>query len=67
MEGQPVSEVQRILKIRNEYKAKLYAAKAAAKSMERLQYALELCSEADLALKQSPQGYLAIEKLIACL
>lgn len=65
-EGQPTGEISRILKM-NEYKTRLYSAKASGKTMERLTRAVELCSEADLSLKLSPQGYLAIEKLIACL
>lgn len=67
LEGQPIGEISRILKIKNEYKTKLYASKTSGKTMDRLTRAVELCSEADLALKLSPQGYLAIEKLIACL
>ena len=65
-EGLPLGELASVLKM-NEYKAKIYAAGAASKPMERLTRAVELCSEADLSLKLSPQGYLAIEKLIACL
>jgi DNA polymerase III delta subunit len=37
---------------------------AAGKSMAKLKEALDLCAEADLALKRSAQGYIAIEKLI---
>ena len=51
----------------NEYKVKLYVGNVAGKSMTKLTRALELCSEADLALKLSPQGYTAIEKLICSL
>lgn len=51
----------------SEYRAKLYASAAAGKSMKKLRRAVELCSEADLALKQSPQGYVAIERLICSL
>ena len=65
-DGVPASEVARILKM-NEYKAKLYISRAASKSMPRLRRAIELCSSADLALKLSPQGYTAIEKLICSL
>ncbi len=66
-EGIPVSEITRVLNMKNEYKVKLYAAAAATKSEERLKRALLLCSEADLSLKLSPQGYIAIEKLICFL
>ena len=64
--GVPSGEIARILKM-NEYKAKLYLGKAQGKSMARLRRAVELCSEADLSLKLSPQGYIAIEKLICSL
>lgn len=64
--GTPQGEIARILKM-NEYKAKIYANKAAGKSMARIRRAVELCSEADLSLKLSPQGYTAIEKLICSL
>ncbi len=65
-EGCSVSEAASILKM-NEYKTKLYAQGAAGKSMERLKNAVELCSEADIAVKLSPQGYIAIEKLVCSL
>ncbi len=65
-EGCPVGEIAAILKM-NEYKTKLYAQGAAGKSMQKLKTAVELCSEADIAIKLSPQGYIAIEKLICSL
>lgn len=65
-DGMSPSGVAAVLKM-NEYKAKLYASGAAGKSMKKLRRAVELCSEADLALKQSPQGYVAIERLICSL
>ncbi len=65
-EGEPPSGISRILGM-NEYKAKIYCAAAASKSEERLRRALLLCSEADLSLKLSAQGYSAIEKLICCI
>ncbi len=65
-EGLPVGEIAAVLKI-NEYKTKLYAQAAASKSEQKLKRALLLCSEADLALKLSPQGYTAIDRLICCL
>ena len=63
----PTSEISRLTDIKNEYKAKIYVSKASGKSMARLKRAIELCSEADLALKLSPQGYTAIERLICSL
>ena len=65
-DGLSPSGVAATLKM-NEYKAKIYAGGAAGKSMKKLRRAVELCSEADLALKRSPQGYVAIEKLICSL
>ena len=62
-QGLPSSEICAVLKM-NEYKARLYLAGAGNKSMKKLRRAVELCSEADLALKLSPQGYIAIERLI---
>ena len=64
LQGQPVSEMARILKAKSEYKVKLYATAMANKSEERLRRALLLCSEADLSLKLSMQGYTSIERLI---
>ena len=49
------------------YQTRLYYGASAGKSMKRLLRAVELCSEADLALKLSPQGYIAIERLICSL
>ncbi len=65
-EGLPASEIAQLLKM-NEYKTRLYLTGASDKSMKRLRRAVELCSEADLAVKQSPQGYIAIERLIGSL
>lgn len=65
-DGCSASEAASILKM-NEYKTKLYAQGAAGKSMAKLKHAVDLCSEADIALKLSPQGYIAIEKLICSL
>ena len=50
-----------------DYKIRLYANSVANKSMDRLKRALELCAEADLALKSttgSASPYLPIERLI---
>ncbi len=65
-DGCTVGEAAAILKM-NEYKAKIYAAGASKKSMEKLKAALDLCVEADLSVKLSPQGYIPIEKLICSL
>lgn len=62
-EGLPPGEIAAVLKM-NEYKTRLYLNGASKKSMKKLRRAVALCSEADLALKLSPQGYIAIEKLI---
>lgn len=61
--GLPQGEIARALKM-NDYKVKLYANAVAAKPMARLKRALTMCADADLALKLSPQGYTAIERLI---
>ena len=51
----------------NEYKVKRSVSVVVGKPMSKFTRALELCSEADLALKRSPQGYEAIERLICSL
>ena len=67
-EGVPIPEIAPILNLKmSEYKVKLYANAASGKSLKRLKRALLLCSEADLSLKLSPQGYTAIERLICTL
>ena len=66
-EGLSPAEISSALNLRSEYRAKLYAQAAAQKSEQRLKRALLLCSEADLTLKLSPQGYTAIERLICYL
>ncbi len=65
-DGSSQSEIASALKM-NEYKVKMYMAGAANKSADKLKRALALCSEADIALKLSPQGYTAIERLISSL
>ena len=65
--GCSVSEIQSTLKFKSEYKTKLYVQGAAGKSMKKLKEALALCCEADIALKQSAQGYIPIEKLVCSL
>ena len=63
----PQMDIAKLLFKSNDYKTKIYVKGASAKSMQKLKRALELCSEADLSLKLSPQGYIAIEKLICSL
>lgn len=62
--GVPQSEMAAILKIRSDYKVKLYLNAVANKSAVRLKRALSLCAEADAGIKQGSQGYMAIERLI---
>ncbi len=62
-EGCSGMEIASILSM-NEYKAKLYIQGSKSKSMQRLKEALAMCCEADLSVKLSPQGYIAIEKLV---
>ena len=66
-DGCPLTEIGKILGIKSEYRVKLYANAAAGKSRESFARAINLCSEADLALKRSYGGYEAIEKLICSL
>lgn len=65
-EGYPLGEICALLKMK-EYRARRCMSGASKKSMKRLRRAVTLCSEADLLLKQSPQGYQAIERLIGTL
>ena len=64
--GKTPFEVASILKI-NEYKSRLYVAKAASKSDERLSSAIKLCAEADRSLKLSGSGYEILEQLLSTL
>ena len=66
-EGAAVAEISRVLNRMHEYKVGLYQRAAAAQGFERLRAAIALCAEADEALKSSPQGYLALERLICAL
>lgn len=63
-EGAPLSDMTKAIRAKSEYKTKIYAKAVVTKSEDRLRRALLLCSEADLSLKNSAQGYEAIEKLI---
>lgn len=62
----PTAQIASTLKM-HEYKAGLYQRAAASLSWDRLRAAIDLCTEADAALKSSPQGYLAIERVICSL
>lgn len=66
-DGASLSEIMAIVGMKSEYQARLYVSAAAGKSKRRLCHALELCSEADLSLKQNAKGYLPIERLICAL
>ncbi len=62
--GCSVQEITSILGFRSDFRTKLYCQNATNKSKQKLKEALALCAEADLAIKRSAQGYIAIEKLI---
>lgn len=62
----PAAQIASALKM-HEYKVGLYQRAAAALSWDRLRTAMDLCAEADTALKSSPQGYLTLERLICAL
>lgn len=64
--GKSSTEIATTLKM-NEYKVKIYMSAVANQSMKKLRRTLELCTEADIALKLSPQGYMAIERLVCSL
>ena len=51
----------------SEYKVKLYVSGVRDVSEQKLCRVLDLCSEADLALKHSASDYSAIEKFICCI
>ena len=61
--GKTAFEISSIMKI-NEYKAKIYVAGASTKSEEKLAQAVDLCAEADRALKLSGGGYDILEQLL---
>jgi DNA polymerase-3 subunit delta len=64
--GKSSAEIATTLKM-NEYKVKIYMSAVANQPMKKLRRTLELCTEADIALKLSPQGYMAIERLVCSL
>ena len=66
-QGAPVSEISVALNPKkpvHEFRVGLYQQSVRQTSEKRLRTALELCLEADRALKLSPQGYTALEQLI---
>ena len=66
-EGMQPGEIATLLKM-NEFRVKIYYSSAAGKSLKKLRRAVELCSAADLTLKQSSlPDYLVIERLIGML
>lgn len=62
-EGRTATEMSRVLGV-HEFKVSLYQKSAAARSEAELLRAINACNEADTALKRSPQGYIALERLI---
>ena len=64
--GKSSAEISSTLKM-NEYKVKIYMSAVASQPMKKLRHTLEMCTEADIALKLSPQGYMAIERLVCSL
>ncbi len=62
-EGLSAADAAAILKM-NEYKARIYYQGASRKTLSKIKAMLEACVEADLAIKLSPQGYIAIERLV---
>jgi len=64
-EGHSQAEIASILKM-NEYRLRIYAAAAAAKTRKRLERAIALCRNADTTVKGG-SGYAAIENLICSL
>jgi hypothetical protein len=65
--GNSVEDILPIMKPMTDFKIRAYQTKVRDMPLEKLEGALELCIEADLAQKQSMSGYLAIEKLICSL
>ena len=65
-QGMPVGEIASFLK-KNEYRVKIYASSLSGRSMKKLERAIDLCSAADLSLKNSSSGYLPLERLVCSL
>jgi DNA polymerase-3 subunit delta len=62
--GKPPSEIGGLLGRMHEYRVTLYQKSVADVPIEKLRASLEMCAEADKALKLSPTGYVEIEKLV---
>ncbi len=62
-DGMSAGEIAALYR-KNDYQVRLYLSSVGGKSQKKLRRALNLCAEADLSLKKSPQGYLIIERLI---
>ena len=65
--GKNIKEIAKLLGGMHEYKAGLLAKAVSRTDPARLLRAVELCAEADAALKRSSNDYAAIEKLICAL
>ena len=65
--GKSVKEIAKLLGRMHEYKAGLYVRAVSRTEPARFSRAVELCAEADAALKRSSTDYAAIEKLICAL
>ena len=63
-EGTPATEIASVLDLKSEFKVKLYQKALRSVSEERLRRALDACLDVDRLLKNSPNGYDPLEKLI---
>ncbi len=64
-EGCTVSEITELLKMKSEYKTRIYFQGASKKTLSKLKAMLDACVTADSEIKHSQQvGYIAIEKLV---
>ena len=62
--GMPPAEIGKLLGKMHEYKVTLYQQSVKRLPEERLRTCLQMCADADRALKLSPIGYVEIEKLV---
>ena len=60
-------DIATAIRTRSDYRVKLYMGKVRDLSAEKLSRAVDMCVDADIALKQSSAGYIEIEKLICAL
>lgn len=65
--GMPPREIAGALRMKSDYRVKLYLGKVRDLPQEKLRRAVALCAEADGALKNSSSGYGEIERLICAL